>query len=89
MKRDTDYYDHYPTPDEMEIKTHQDYVLEDTHKRWLTEWERIEDMKAYIEARSLEKVVEIGRSPLPTEFGDFTYIIFGLALLILYVVFFR
>jgi 3,4-dihydroxy 2-butanone 4-phosphate synthase / GTP cyclohydrolase II len=73
----TEYYDHYPTPEEMEIKTSKDYVLDDTQKRWLREWERIEEMKAYLEKIGKEKVMEIGRAPLPTEFGDFTYIIFG------------
>ncbi len=73
----TDYYDHYPTPDEMEIKTNIDYILEDTIKRWTREWERIEEMRDYLEKIKADKVIEIGRSPLPTEFGDFTYIIFG------------
>lgn len=44
---------------------------------WQQPWVSIEENKMRIKEKGEKLVEELGRSPLPTEFGDFTYVVFG------------
>lgn len=44
---------------------------------WEQPWNHIQHNKNMLSAEGLPLVVELGRAPLPTEFGDWTYIAFG------------
>jgi len=44
---------------------------------WEKPWNLIKHNKDLLRSRGLPLVVELGHAPLPTEFGDWTYFIFG------------
>jgi 3,4-dihydroxy 2-butanone 4-phosphate synthase/GTP cyclohydrolase II len=44
---------------------------------WSKPWEHRERLQKKLLEKGLPLVVELGRAPLPTEFGDWTYIVYG------------
>lgn len=44
---------------------------------WYSEWRAIEIFRKILEEKKLPLIEEIGRAPLPTKHGDYTYIAFG------------
>jgi len=44
---------------------------------WENPWGSIDFYKRALEEREMKIIKELGRSPLATEFGDYTYIVFG------------
>lgn len=67
---------HYPTPEELGylpfngIKRH-------LRQEWYTPWVAVETVKNILNKEGEPMIEEFGRSPLPTEYGDWTYIVFG------------
>ncbi len=46
-------------------------------EEWYAPWIAIAWMKAYLQKEGEPMIEEFGRAPLPTEFGDWTYIVYG------------
>lgn len=44
---------------------------------WYAEWKKIRLMEEYLNENNESIIEELGRAPLPTKHGDFTYIVFG------------
>lgn len=62
----------YPTPSELQfypLNTNKELVAE----HWFKPWEA----KPLAMKEGETKIVELGRAPLPTDFGDYTYIAYG------------
>jgi GTP cyclohydrolase II len=59
----------------IEQNEHKD--LEARRQEWYQPWEVIESAKRFLMKEGRPMIEEFGRAPLPTEFGDFTYIVFG------------
>lgn len=47
------------------------------HLEWYFPWIAIAEMKLLLQQEGESVVEEFGRAPLPTEFGDWTYVVFG------------
>jgi len=54
-----------------------DNLTEEMLRTWFIPWVEIEKRKKQLQEQGLSVVTEIGRTPLPTEFGDFTYLAYG------------
>jgi len=68
-----DATDSYPTVKELDFYPARS--LEDEKRTlWSRKWEAINTNKNHLEK---ERLVFLGQSPLPTDYGDFTYLAFG------------
>lgn len=52
-------------------------IIKTRQREWHVPWSNIEDMISRFKKEGRPLVEELGRSPLPTEFGDWTYLVFG------------
>ena len=52
-------------------------IRRDQQEGWYHPWESIEAHKKLLKEKKELLIEEFGRAPLPTEFGDFTYIVYG------------
>ena len=67
-------YERYPSMDDyMPVNG----IHHDRNEFWHKPWVSIERHKKFLKEDGESLVEELGRAPLPTEFGDFTYIVFG------------
>ncbi len=55
----------------------RDLLLAHKKLEWYAPWMMIELMQKVIQKEGEPMIEEMGRAPLPTEFGDFTYIVYG------------
>lgn len=53
------------------------FLEEIRHQEWYQPWIAIAVMKEVLQKEGLAMIEEFGRAPLPTEFGDWTYIVYG------------
>ncbi len=54
-----------------------DDIGEFFNNEWQKPWESEQKMREQLKKNGKSIVVELGRTPLPTEYGDWTYIVFG------------
>jgi len=59
----------------MSVEIYQ--AIDEQDRTWHRPWEVIQERKTLFAKERRPMIEEFGRSPLPTEFGDWTYIVFG------------
>lgn len=66
----------YPTPKELDFFP-KNGIYYDRDQFWYEPWQSIDTHKKFLTEKGETLIEELGRAPLPTEYGDFTYIVFG------------
>lgn len=64
----------YPTPEELGFHPARG-IRANQEEEWYKPWEHIEKNRKLLEGENM--IEEFGRAPLPTDYGDFTYIVYG------------
>lgn len=66
----------YPTREELGLWP-ANSILEDREQLFFRHWEEVKAMKEYLRERGESLVTKLGEAPLPTDYGDWTYLTFG------------
>jgi 3,4-dihydroxy 2-butanone 4-phosphate synthase/GTP cyclohydrolase II len=66
----------YPTVEDLDYYPFNGIQTE-RKKEWVVKWEEVETAKQHLQERGESLIEPLGIAPLPTEYGDFTYMVFG------------